>query len=82
MLINGEYKMKLLNKICKARYLTATGEVKIYTVIRANKSHQEKMRASIKDVKKKPSDYIKVRGMNKHSRDFMTWKKANILEVL
>jgi len=74
--------MKILNKICKARYLTATGEVKIYTVIRANKSHQEKMRASIKDPKKKPSDYIKVRGMAKNYSDFMTWKKANILEVL
>ena len=72
--------MKLLSKICKARYLTTTGEVKIYTVIRANKSHQGKMVDRFK--KKNPKDYIVVRGMNKNSKDFMTWKRANILEVL
>jgi len=80
MLNNGEYKMKLLSKICKARYLTTTGEVKIYTVIRANKSHQDLMADRFKD--KNPDDYIMVRGMDKHSRDFMAWKRANILEVL
>jgi len=32
--------MKLLNKICKARYLTSGGEAKVYTVIRANEIHQ------------------------------------------
>ena len=74
--------MKLLNKICKARYLTSGGEAKVYTVIRANETHQQLMRDSFTDPKKNPDDYIKVRGMAKNSHDFMTWKRSNILEVL
>ena len=73
-------KMKILSKICNVKYANSTGETKIYTVIRANKSHQDLMVDRFKN--KNPEDYIVVRGMNKNSKDFMTWKRANILEVL
>ena len=72
--------MKLLNKICKARYLTSGGEAKVYTVIRANEIHKQSMTERFTD--KNPEDYIVVRGMAKNSHDFMTWKRDNILEVL
>jgi hypothetical protein len=79
--------MKLLNKISKVKYLsdraqTSGGEATIHTVIRANETHQQLMRDSFKDPKKNPDDYIKVRGMAKGSDNFMTWKRANIKEVL
>tara|TARA_B100000530_G_scaffold119317_1_gene74344 strand:+ start:202 stop:420 length:219 start_codon:yes stop_codon:yes gene_type:complete len=72
--------MKLLNKICKARYLTSGGEAKVYTVIRGNDFLQQLMAERF--VKKNPEDYIVVRGMAKGSADIMTWKRDNILEVL
>ena len=50
--------MKLLNKICKARYLTSGGEAKVYTVIRANEIHQQSMTERFTD--KNPEDYIVV----------------------
>ena len=79
--------MKLLNKISKVKYLsdkarTSGGEAKIYTVIRASETHQQLLKDSFTDPNKNPDDYIKVRGMAKGSDDFMTWKRANILEVL
>ena len=79
--------MKLLNKISKVKYLsdkarTSGGEAKIHIVIRANETHQELMRNSFTDPNKNPDDYIKVRGMFRGSDNFMTWKRANILEIL